>query len=143
MDVPDGSGLTPGVASPVAPSGMPVGATDRPPVMPRGEVGARTGAGPDIACAKAALQLRRTAAIVAIDKRLIRGLLLAGSDMRRTKEELGASAPLRSHRAAHPGIFGHCRPAWSAERSLARLVWRIPGNRLFEDCRDCADIVPM
>ena len=68
MDVPDGSGLTPPVASPVAPIGMPAGPTGRLPWMPSGEVGSMPGDEVDV-CAIAALPLRRTATIVAMNQR--------------------------------------------------------------------------
>ena len=68
MDVPDGSGLRPPVASPVAPIGMPAGPTGRLPWMPSGEVGSMPGEEVDV-CAIAALPLRRTATIVAMNQR--------------------------------------------------------------------------
>jgi hypothetical protein len=76
-DVPDVNGLTPGDASPVAPRGIPVGATGEPGPMPSGDV-MPSGEGPGEmlippTCAKAEPQPRRTAAMVAIIKRVIVG----------------------------------------------------------------------
>ena len=76
-DAPDVIGLTPGDASGVAPGGMPPSAPRVPGPMPRGEV-MPSGEGPGEmfippTCAKAEPQPRRTAAVVAIIKRVIVG----------------------------------------------------------------------
>jgi hypothetical protein len=76
-EVPDVIGLTPGDASSVAPRGMPAGAPGEPGPMPRGEV-MPSGEGPGEmlippTCAKAAPQPKKTAAVVAIIKRVIVG----------------------------------------------------------------------
>jgi hypothetical protein len=76
-DTPDVIGLTPGDASSVAPMGMRVGATGEPgpmpsgDVMPSGEEPGETLMPPT--CAKAEPQPKRTAAVVAIIKRVIVG----------------------------------------------------------------------
>ncbi len=74
-DVPDVVGLTPGVASSVAPKGIPVGATAEPGPMPSGDV-MPSGDGPGEmlvppTCAQAAPQPMRTAAMAAVNKRVI------------------------------------------------------------------------
>jgi hypothetical protein len=68
-DVPDVVGLTPGDASSVAPRGMPVDATAEPGPMPSGDV--MPSGGPGEICAKAEPHPKRTAAVVAIAKRVI------------------------------------------------------------------------
>jgi hypothetical protein len=87
-DVPDVNGLTPGDASPVAPRGMPVGATGEPGPMPSGDImpsGDVPGEMPTPpTCAKAEPQLRRTAAVVAITMRVIVGSTLLCIGVRRT-----------------------------------------------------------
>ena len=87
-DVPDVNGLTPGDASPVAPRGMPVGATGEPGPMPSGDImpsGDVPGEMPNPpTCAKAEPQLRRTAAVVAITMRVIVGSTLLCIGVRRT-----------------------------------------------------------
>src|SRR5712671_7844557 len=79
-DAPDVIGLTPGDASSVAPKGRLVGATGEPGPMPSGDVmprGERPGRMlvPPI-CAKAEPQPQRTAAVIAIIKRVIVGSTL-------------------------------------------------------------------
>ena len=73
MDVPDGSGLRPPVASPVAPIGMPAGATDGLPAMPNGEVAPIPGVGLPIppTCARTGLQPKSAASIAAFNARRI------------------------------------------------------------------------
>lgn len=87
-DVPDVNGLTPGDASPVAPRGMPVGATGEPGPMPSGDImpsGDVPGEMPTPpTCAKAEPQLRRIAAVVAITMRVIVGSTLFCIGVRRT-----------------------------------------------------------
>ena len=73
MPLPNGMGLTPVVASPVAPKGMPAGATGGLPVMPNGEVGSMPGDDVDGICASAALPPRRAAVSMAINKSLTLG----------------------------------------------------------------------
>jgi hypothetical protein len=68
-DAPDVVGLTPGDASSVAPRGMPVDATAEPGPMPSGDV--MPSGGPGEICAKAEPHPKRTAAVVAIAKRII------------------------------------------------------------------------
>jgi hypothetical protein len=65
VDVPI-IGLTPGVLSSVAPSGMPVGATGAPGPMPSGEVAPMLGTGLAVApiCAKAGRQAKSAANVV-------------------------------------------------------------------------------
>jgi hypothetical protein len=73
-DVPDIVELTPGEASSVAPKGTPVGATGEPGPIPSGVVMPSGDPGEIVippTCAKAATQLRRTAAAVAITTRVI------------------------------------------------------------------------
>jgi hypothetical protein len=75
-DAPDIVGLTPGDASSVAPKGVPVGATGEPGPMPSGDVMPSGELGEILippTCAKAEPQLKRTAAVVAIIKRVIVG----------------------------------------------------------------------
>jgi hypothetical protein len=74
-DVPDVVGLTPGDASPVAPWGIPVGATTGAGPMPSGDVMPSGDEPGEIAptCAAAEPQPKRTTAITAIDKRVIAG----------------------------------------------------------------------
>lgn len=79
-DAPDVIGLTPSDASSVAPKGRLVGATGEPGPMPSGDVmprGERPGRMlvPPI-CAKAEPQPKRTAAVIAIIKRVIVGSTL-------------------------------------------------------------------
>jgi hypothetical protein len=76
-DAPDIIGLRPGAASSVAPKGVPAGATGEPGPMPSGDV-MPSGEEPDEmlmppTCAKAEPQPKRTAAVVAIIKRVIVG----------------------------------------------------------------------
>jgi hypothetical protein len=71
-EAPDVVGLTPGVASSVAPKGMPVGATGEPGPMPSGDVMASgEGPGDPPTCAKAGLPLTSAASIAAINTRSI------------------------------------------------------------------------
>jgi hypothetical protein len=75
-DAPDVIGLTPGDASSVAPNGTRVGATGEPGPMPSGEVMPSGAPGEMLippTCAKAEPQPKRTAAVVAITKRVIVG----------------------------------------------------------------------
>jgi hypothetical protein len=76
-DAPDVIGLTPGDASSVAPKGTRVGATGEPGPMPSGELMPRGEASGEMlippTCAKAEPQPKRTAAVVAIIKRVIVG----------------------------------------------------------------------
>jgi hypothetical protein len=76
-DAPDVVGLTPGDASCVAPKGTRVGATGEPGPMPSGELMPRGEASGEMlippTCAKAEPQPNRTAAVVAIIKRVIVG----------------------------------------------------------------------
>jgi hypothetical protein len=73
-DVPAAVGLTPGVASSVAPRGTPVAPTDAPGPIPSGEVKpSGTGAPvPTVPWANALLQPRRTDTVVVTNERLIR-----------------------------------------------------------------------
>src|SRR5258705_6415011 len=73
-DVPAAVGLTPGVASSVAPRGTPIAPTDAPGPIPSGEVTpSGTGAPvPTVPWANALLQPRRTDTVVVTNKRLIR-----------------------------------------------------------------------
>jgi hypothetical protein len=68
VDVPI-IGLTPGVLSSVAPSGMPVGATGEPGPTPNGEVGLRLGTGLAVApiCANAGLHAKSAASALTIN----------------------------------------------------------------------------
>jgi len=86
-DTPDVIGLTPGDASSVAPKGTRVGATGEPGPMPSGDV-MPSGEGPGDApipptCAKAELQPKRAAAMVAITMRVIIGSTLFCIEIRR------------------------------------------------------------
>jgi hypothetical protein len=76
-DAPDVIGLTPGDASSVAPKGRLVGATGEPGPMPSGDVMPRGEAPGEMLippiCAKAEPQPKRTAAVIAIIKRVIVG----------------------------------------------------------------------
>jgi hypothetical protein len=89
--VPLGSGLTPPVASPVAPKGIPVGGTCEPGIMPSGEVAPMLGVGLPIppTCAKAEPQPKRIATAETITKRVIPGLTFSSEFVvrgpRRTK----------------------------------------------------------
>jgi len=116
IDVPDGSGLTPGVPSPVAPRGMP---TRELPVRPNGEVGSMPGDEADGVCAKAALPLRRTATIVAMNQRPMVVLLLQNGS---PGEQFPGAALIgrRKHQASIP--------ASGAEESLAACRPRNLGN---------------
>jgi hypothetical protein len=71
--VPLVAGLIPGVASSVAPMGIPVGETDEPGAIPSGEVPAIAGMGLPIppTCAKAGLQPNSAARVAAINARRI------------------------------------------------------------------------
>jgi hypothetical protein len=68
-----GIGLTPGDASSVEPSGIPVGETDEPDVMPSGEVAPIVGVGEAIpvTCALATLQTNSAGTTAAINNVLI------------------------------------------------------------------------
>src|SRR5262245_23249015 len=95
-DAPDVIGLTPGDASSVAPSGIPVGATGAAGPMPSGDV-MPSGDGPgDVAsppiCADAGPQPNNAVVIATINRRVMIGLLLV-SDRSSTK--------LRSHPSRH------------------------------------------
>ena len=101
-DAPDVIGLTPGDASGVAPGGMPPSAPRVPGPMPRGEV-MPSGEGPGEmfippTCAKAEPQPRRTAAVVAIIKRVIVG---STSFLHRTSPCAAPQAPPREKIVAH------------------------------------------
>lgn len=69
-DVPDIIGATPGVASSVEPSGMPVGATGEPGPMPSGEVMPMLETGVGMVCACATTQLKTIAAAVKLNRRM-------------------------------------------------------------------------
>lgn len=74
--VPAAVGLTPGVASSVAPSGIPVVPTAAPAPMPSGEVTPSEGNPvPPLTCANAGLQHSKGKAAAAINKGLIRRFL--------------------------------------------------------------------
>jgi hypothetical protein len=82
-EAPDVIGLTPGDASSVAPSGIPVGATGAAGPMPSGDV-MPSGDGPgDVAsppiCADAGPQPNNAAVIATIDRRVMSGLLLVSA----------------------------------------------------------------
>jgi hypothetical protein len=72
-DVPDVVGLTPSDVRPVAPMGIPVGATGEPGPMPSGDVMPSGDEPGEIAptCAAAAPQPRTAAAIVATKKKRV------------------------------------------------------------------------
>lgn len=67
------TGLTPGVESSVAPSGMPVGPTGAPMVLPNGDVAPTVGVGDamPVTCAKAALPMSSVGRITAASAILI------------------------------------------------------------------------
>jgi hypothetical protein len=65
--VPVGGGLSPGEASSVEPSGIPIGATGDPGTMPSGEVASRPGIGLTICCAKTGLQPKSAPSNAAIN----------------------------------------------------------------------------
>jgi hypothetical protein len=69
-DVPDPTGLVPGVVSAVAPSGIPVGATGAPGPMPSGDVMPTAGVGLPI-CAKTGLLPQSAATVATINLRFI------------------------------------------------------------------------
>jgi hypothetical protein len=73
-----GIGLTPGDASSVEPSGIPVGEIDEPDVMPSGEVAPIVGVGEAIpeTCALATLQTKSAGTTAAINNDLINTLHL-------------------------------------------------------------------
>jgi hypothetical protein len=89
--VPVGIGLTPGEAISVAPSGIPVGETDEPDVIPSGEVAPMVGVGAAIplTCAMAALQTTSAGRIAAINENLIGILRLKTAPPRRTPASIG------------------------------------------------------
>lgn len=147
IDVPDGSGLTPGVPSPVAPRGMPAGATRELPVRPNGEVGSMPGDEADGVCAKAALPLRRTATIVAMNQRPMVVLLLQNGS---PGEQFPGAALIgrRKHQASIPASgaeesLAACRPrnlgiGTRAESAMKHRVKATADarNALPRNCRD-------
>jgi hypothetical protein len=66
--VPDSIGLTPGVLSSVAPSGIPVGATGEPGPMPSGEVAPMLGTALGVAptCANTGLHAKSAASVLMV-----------------------------------------------------------------------------
>jgi hypothetical protein len=125
-DTPDVSGLTPGDASSVAPSGVPVGPTSGAAPIPRGDVISSGTVSGTVSgellmsptCAKAEPQstsaAARTAAVVAIIKRLIIGS---------TRNRTGGGRPAESH--------------------FTRRSRRAPGPSLCADCRDSCNPAPI
>ena len=81
VPVTSGAGLTPGDAISVEPSGMPVGETVEPAVMPSGEVAFKLGVGLTIplTCALPAWQTTSANRTVAIDTTLIRILRICNA----------------------------------------------------------------
>jgi hypothetical protein len=121
IDVPNGSGLTPGVWSAVAPNGMPVGATDRLPWMPSGEVGSMPGDEVDGVCAKAALPLRRTATIVAMNQRpMVSSCCRTVPRENSSPGRPGLAAENIKRRSPHPAPRNHWQPAGLETSALVR-----------------------
>jgi hypothetical protein len=72
--VPDGPGLTPGFANPIAPMGIPGGGTGLPAVLPSGEVAPTLGIvvpSPPMTCAMAAGQSKTSVSAIAKTSRFI------------------------------------------------------------------------
>ncbi|HEX9212632.1 MAG TPA: hypothetical protein VF901_19180 [Bradyrhizobium sp.] len=143
IDVPDGSGLRPPVASPVAPIGMPAGPTGRLPWMPSGEVGSMPGEEVDV-CAIAALPLRRTATIVAMNQRPMvssygspgeqfPGAALIGR--RKHQASIPASGAEESLAACRPRNLGIGTRAESAMKHRVKAT-ADARNALPRNCRD-------
>jgi hypothetical protein len=96
--VPVGGGLSPGEASPVAPMGIPVGATGEPGAMPSGEVPPIPGVGLPIppTCANTGFP-RSAASIAAINtRRIVISIVLAQQSGRVV--QCGASQSTAQHR---------------------------------------------
>ena len=139
-DVPDVVGLTPGDASPVAPRGIPVGATAGAGPMPSGDVMPSGDEPGDIAptCAAAAPQPKTATTITAINKRVIAGLSSFG--IRSTSDAIWHPDPPHSRPSAHD-------LAWITEACPVFRRWRPPAftkvqsfcSHLRELTRGCGD----
>jgi hypothetical protein len=122
-EAPDVVGLTPGVASSVAPKGMPVGATGEPGPMPSGDVMASDeGPGDPPTCAKAGLPLTSAASIAAISTRSIMSSPCCAKSSARLRCEAVAGVKMGAPRLAVCSILPTLVSDCSARCRLLQAV---------------------
>jgi hypothetical protein len=114
-------GLIPGVASSVAPMGIPVGETGEPGAMPSGEVAAIPGVPIPPTCAKAGLQPKSAARVAAINVRRITISIVLRQRSARAHRSTGPASLISSFGALSisPTLFLDCCNSVAVEHKQA------------------------